>query len=451
MLGALQMAPIPAGWLQNVSPGAAAIRSASLPGGSSGGPLTVRELEAWLLQPADTPGMPSRHLPGPGPGERAVSVLPEAGLLATDGLRSPAISLAPGATRRQLAAYLGFLALFVVGINQWRDRRHADRILVTLGFIAGLTAILALLKRVSGNGGIDWLGNLDRSGLFLGSPGAPESLAGYLAMLLPVVVGLAAATAGRMRRERNRPVRFLQQQASLLPRLVLLTGAAVFAAAGLLVSGSRMGLVSILLAAAVFLVLSPLRQRSGWKGALAGGLLAVLAVGGAAGGGGRGAPGSWWVWAEGEPSLTARLDTAGRALRMAADFPVAGVGLGAFDTGFPIYDQAHGAARRSAARSSAARLAAECGVPGMALVALALGVLLVGYLGPALVRTGSPRRHVVRGLAVAILVALLHWLLGAGLQIYSNGLLFVVLVALLVADSLARLPAPAGDVAPSVS
>jgi hypothetical protein len=82
-------------------------------------------------------------------------------------------------------------------------------------------------------------------------------------------------------------------------------------------------------------------------------------------------------------------------------------------------------------------------------------VLLAAYLGPALLRTGSPRRHVVRGLAVGILATLIHSVLSTNLQDYSIGLLFVALVALLVADRLARLPAPGasppGDVAPSGS
>jgi len=457
LLVGLQMVPLPAHWLQAVSPRAAGIRSDSLPVPDAGEPLTLRELESWLVQRADAPRGPSGRLPEPDPGNWTGSLLPDAEFSLTDSLRNQTISLAPGATRRQLAIYLAFLALFILGVNQWRDRRHADRIFAILGIVTGLVSILAIVQKLAASGRIHWFRDLGQAGSPFGPFGDSNHFAGYLAMLLPVTVGLMAATASRMRHERDPTVRLLEQEATLLPRLVLLAGAAAFAVVALLASGSRGGLVSILMATALYFLLSPLRQPPGWKSVVLGGLLVVLALGVAARAGGDGLWSRTSSLAEpaGEPSIALSLDTARRSLQMAADYPVTGVGLGAFDATYPMYAHAGRVSRTGAARSDCAQIAAETGLPGVTLAAVALVVLLVAYLGPALLRTGSPRRHVVRGLAVGILAMLINSILSAGLQVYSNGLLFVVLVALLVADSLARLPAPGAappaDVAPSGS
>jgi O-antigen ligase len=142
----------------------------------------------------------------------------------------------------------------------------------------------------------------------------------------------------------------------------------------------------------------------------------------------------------GEPSFAFRLDTAKRTLQMAADFPLAGVGLGAFVVAYPMYVPGGRVNRTGAAHNVYAELLAETGALGGVLAAAGLLILLFRYLLPALLRTGSPRRHVVHGLAVGGLAMLLHSAVDFNLQIYSNGLLFVVLVALLAADRLARLP-----------
>jgi O-antigen ligase len=455
VLAGLQLVSLPSEWLDWISPNTANITRDALPP-ATGGSLTVAEFESWLLQPPDPPDGPAGRLPTPVPGEWRGSLMRDAELPVPERGNADPVSLAPEATKRQLAIYLAYFAVFVMGINQWRDRRHADRILATLAVMAGAISLFGIVQKLTWSGRLYWLRQPSQGDSPFGPFVNSNHFAGYLEMILPLIIGLAVATAGQMRQERDPRARLLERGEKLLPRLVLLWAAAIFGSVALVASGSRGGLLSVLSAGALFLVLSPLRRPGGWKVVPVGLLLVALAVGVA------GRVGGDELWTRhssladpvGDPSFAVRLDAARRAIRMTTDFPVVGVGLGAFDVAYPMYVSGGWVNRTGAAHNNYAQLAAETGIVGAGLASIGLAILLAVYLVPALVRSGSPRRHVVHGLAVGILAMLVHSAFDFNLQVYSNGLVFVVLVALLAADRLSRLPQPgpsAAGVAPTRS
>lgn len=445
-----QTVPIPQRWLAAISPMTMDIVKNSFPQEEGSGPLTVRRLEDWLLhRPAA-----SASASGSGPTRvsgSAASLLPDAPLLG--GARPRArISLSPAATRRQLGIFLGYLAVFLVGINQWRDRRHASRIIVTLAVLGGLVSLFGILQKLTWNGKIYWLRPPSQGGTPFGPFVNQNHFAGYLEMLLPVTVGLMATLAVRARQGADPTVRLLDRGETFIPRLILLAAAGLSAGLAILICRSRGALLSILLAAGLFLLISG-SGRGRWKTLLGGLLCAGLAAGliWRIGGGEAWSRYASLVDPAAEPSFAFRLDTARRTLALARDFPFMGVGLGAFPVIYPLYAPGGRVNRTGAAHNDLAQLAAETGAVGTVLALAGLALFLKRFLLPGLRRAGSAHRHTIHGLAVGFLAMLIHSLFDFNLQIYSNGLLFVVLGALLASDGLSRIPAPAGEPAGPVA
>ncbi len=446
---AFQAMPLTPETVVRLSPRTAALAADSHP--APGRAVTVRELERWLLEREGAPTGPSGRLP---PADTlAPSLIPDEAITPPPAAAGRSLSLAPAATWRHLVVFLGYLGVFLVGVNHWRDRRHADRAVATLAAMAGVVSLLGILQKLTWNGRIYWLRAPTQGGSVFGPFVNQNHFAGYVEMILPAMVGLTLTFWLRARLERDPTARAVEQGERTLPFLVLLGAAVVFGVVALLACGSRGGVLALSVAGAAFLLLSPLRQGGGWKGLAAGLLLVAVAAGVAQRVGGD------RLWARyasladpsGEPSFAFRLDTARRTLQMAADFPLVGVGLGAFDVAYSMYVPGGRVNRTGAAHNDYAELLAETGAAGGFLAAAALLILLLRYLLPALVRSGSPRQHVIHGLAVGVLAMLLHSAYDFNLQIYSNGLLFVVLVALLAADRLARLPGEPPPATPQVA
>jgi len=448
-----QILPLPRAAQAALSPAAVRITDGALP--RTEGPLHSEAFETWLLSGPDRPSGPSGRLP---PGDRIRSSLPDVDLHAGSG-STRTLSLDPAATARRLATFLAYLGVFVVGVHQWRDRRKADRILAVLATLVGALAVFGVVQHLTWNGRIYWLRTPTQGGDPFGPFVNRNNFAGYLEMAVPLALGLAVAVRqGRMNRS-DTSEKLLAREERSLPLLLLLGAGAAFGLVALIASRSRGGLLSLLTATALFCVASLRRgRRATWAmGPLL--LLGLLigAVGLRVGG-----DGIWQRYAtlahpEGEPSLAFRLDMAQRTLSMLSDFPLVGVGLGAFGDLYGLYAPGDRAKRAGAAHNDYAQLAAESGMIGAALAAGALILFMLRYLWPALRRQGSARRHVMHGVAVGFIAMLVHSLFEFNLQIYSNGLLFTVLGALLVADAQSRpqrplpmrRPSPPDLVAPS--
>lgn len=119
-------------------------------------------------------------------------------------------------------------------------------------------------------------------------------------------------------------------------------------------------------------------------------------------------------------------------LRMIADHPVFGVGLGAFATMYPHYDSSNGMRYTAEAHNDYLQLLAETGIAG-GLIGVGFLVFLLRIMRRSLSRTVEARPgSLAVGASVGIASGLIHSLVDFGLQITANALVFLSLVAVLL-------------------
>ena len=197
---------------------------------------------------------------------------------------------------------------------------------------------------------------------------------------------------------------------------------------------SRGGFLALFGAAAIALLVLALRRRIR-PGMVALALIPVVAALGLAA----------WIDLEGlterygtltdvqeERSFTTRLDFSKRALTMASDFPVLGSGFGSFREAHYLYSPGTSNQELARAHNDYAQLAAECGFLGLLAMLWALWVVVRRGVGTGLLSRRNVAPYTLQGAAIGVIALLLHSFVDFNLQIYSNSLLFVFLVALLM-------------------
>jgi O-antigen ligase len=105
------------------------------------------------------------------------------------------------------------------------------------------------------------------------------------------------------------------------------------------------------------------------------------------------------------------------------------VGLGAFQTAYPIYSLSDGSLRVSQAHNDYLQVIADAGVFGGLLAVWFLASVLLS-IGRGIVSRDQFRRGLAIGSGAGIVGILVHSAFDFNLQIPSNALLFLVLVAL---------------------
>ena len=377
------------------------------------------------------------------------------GLLQSIGLNGGgyqrSLSLNVEATRRTVIVLTFLLISLVIAANFLANRR---RLAMMAGFLAtfGLVlAVFALVQNLTWNGKLYWI----RPNTVSVSPFGPfvnhNHFAGYMELLIPLPIGLIIT--GAVRRETR-----------------LLYGfAATAMGVALAASLSRGGIISLAAALSFLIAMSarlpkpappvvrkPGHSANGTKRGLASLLyrfkritgsasrtLIVLAIAGAI------ALGLLWVGAdpvvnrisritEGEStnvteqqaSLTNRVTVWRDTLSMIRAHPLLGVGLGAYETAFPIYSRSDGSIRVPQAHNDYLQALADCGAVG-GLIALWFLALTFKAIWRG-VRAPDP---LISGLALgaggSVVAILVHSLFDFNLQLPSTALLFLVLSAVL--------------------
>jgi O-antigen ligase len=109
--------------------------------------------------------------------------------------------------------------------------------------------------------------------------------------------------------------------------------------------------------------------------------------------------------------------------------PVTGVGLGAFQTAFPIYSRSDGSLLVSQAHNDYLQVVADAGLVGGALAVWFIVVVIV-----SIARGLRSRDAMTRGLALGagtgIVAMMVHSAFDFNLQIPSNALMFLMLVVI---------------------
>lgn len=112
---------------------------------------------------------------------------------------------------------------------------------------------------------------------------------------------------------------------------------------------------------------------------------------------------------------------------MFRSYPIAGVGLGAFETAFPIFSQADGGVTMNAAHNDYLQILAEGGLIGGACLLWFL-VIVLRLLARALQTRDTQAQALALGAGTGVIGMLVHSIVDFNLQVPSHALLFLTLV-----------------------
>ncbi len=341
------------------------------------------------------------------------------------------LTAAPEATVLAAAEIAALALLFLAVVGSLRSRaevRTLAVVLVALGFLHAVAGTLWHLSEGWRAFGLD-----RRVGTSFGPFVNRNHFANLMAMTIPVGVGLLLSLRQRRRAGRGggeRDARDGGKEREVVPRQVLAGLAVVVMVGALALSLSRGGMASACLALAAYAVAAATLRRTR-------GRIALLAVAAAAAVGF-----SAWLGGEallarlgtlgsplGERSFTARLDLWSATLRMAADHPLLGAGLGSYGSAFPRYQDSHPDLLAEHAHADWLQLLAEGGVAGV-LVALALAGAYLSVLFRVLRRRrdAEPILLALGGLA-GLVAFVAHGAAEFSLHVPANALWFAVLAA----------------------
>lgn len=335
------------------------------------------------------------------------------------------LSLDVEATRAAVL-WLGLLVLaFVVAANVFTGRGRLS-LLCTFFICFGLVlALFALLQQATWNGRFYWWRAVDTQSIT--SPFGPfvhhGHYAGYLEMLLPF------------------PVAFLIVHQLRLEKKLLYGFAATIMGVSVIASLARGGMFSVAVQLIFLVAMSyrMMRQHSergtqtlSSRARISAVVALITAI----------FLGVFWIGAEPVLNRIAQGQEQGAiqsffnergwiwrdTLTMFRAHPFIGVGLGAFETAFPIYSQYDGSLTVNAAHNDYLQLLAEGGLSGAILLGwFMLTVLRV--LLPALQSHDTRIQALALGGAAGMVGMLVHSCFDFNLQLPSHALLFLTLVA----------------------
>jgi tetratricopeptide (TPR) repeat protein len=442
----LQLTPMPPPVLHMLSPATYRVYRVAFPGWPSPRP---RQRVLPVPQPAPESRITTAVSVSPADQERAsapAAVAAAAAPVFCNGCRWRPLTLSPsvtGACLIELAA-LGsvfFLVLLYPFGFTGEPRAQVRFIRILIYFIvttATLVALIGIAERAWWNGKILWLYlPTDWPGpLLVGSPRAsgpfvdPDHFANYLALVLPLAVAGALFPFSLIRRDQRPNKRLLS------------AGGAVLMLSAVVLSLSRGGGVAagvgIISALAIAFRWAPDRapgflRRLGSRAvplslvtfALMMGLI-VYVIGAPA----RSEVGKR-IAGTGASDISARVTAWRETLAMAADFPLLGVGAGAWPEIFPHY---HAPPQSPyyffrTAEDDYLQFAAENGIAGIVALLVFAG-LLIRAVALGAHRMPSHRRPLLAGLAGGLMGGLVQEFADCSLHIPANALLFAILLGL---------------------
>jgi O-antigen ligase len=341
------------------------------------------------------------------------------------GDRTNALSMDVEATRGAVVVIFFLFACFLIASNFFKSVQQL-RSLANFLIIFGLVlAVFALIQHFTWEGRLFWFRPMAAAGAGTGGPFVNRNhFAGYMEMLIPIPLALAMDRAVRTE-----------------ARAFYAFAAAIMGIAEL-ASLSRGGLVSLAAGLIFLAVLSASRKRGDSHSSTKASIIfhpavLIIAISGAV------IAGVVWVGADleivrrvaNDPLTTgATMDRRavwGDTLKMFSAHPILGVGLGAFETVYPIYGRGNGTFVIQFAHNDYIQVLADGGIVGGLLALWFIIVVFRDFARGA--RSRDPLRGTLAlGAAAGIFAILVHSLFDFNLQLPSNALLFLVLAAMVV-------------------
>jgi O-antigen ligase len=340
------------------------------------------------------------------------------------------ISMDVEASRVAVTSIFFMLVLALTGANFIRDKRRLGRLATFLVFYGLALAVFALIQNFAWDGAFYWFRPTRAAGF--GPFANRDHFAGYLEMLAPFPAALVAT--GAIRRDQKLAYGF----------------AAVMMVIAAFAALSRGGMLSLTVEA-VFIATWAYRSKSrarardtagATRHLMRGFVRAALLIGVL---GAIAALGIAWIGADPMINKAAQTltdinqDASNPISRqgiwsdtwaMIEAHSVTGVGLGAYETVYPIYSHNNGRLIVAQSHNDYLQVIADCGLVGAVLLVVFLVALYV-----AMRRALDVEDHFLSGVAVAcsagLIGILVHSLFDFNLQIPSNALLFLFLAVML--------------------
>jgi len=324
-------------------------------------------------------------------------------------------------TYTQILLYAAYGMLAFVATQSFRRTSQFDWIVKGIMVYGGLVAGFAVLQGIAPNGKLYWIWTAQQGGAIYGPYVNHNHYAGLMEMLTPFPLVLAAT-------------RFTDGN-----RKLLVMGTAALMASSIFLSGSRGGMLALLVQVAVLAVLVLRTRKGNWKEPLLLGGFLVLVIG-------------FLVWlggneltrrlatihAETQAELTGgtRLSIDRDCLHMLLKRPVLGWGLGTFPTVYPGFRSFYSTFFVNEAHNDYLQLLVETGLAGFAIA--------VWFLWLVFVRAAKKLRNWHQTATGTITVAallgcigiLVHSFLDFNLQIPANAALFYTLCGIATAPPL---------------
>ncbi|MDP8222704.1 MAG: O-antigen ligase family protein [Candidatus Lernaella stagnicola] len=314
----------------------------------------------------------------------------------------------PEATLWALISWIPPVAVFAAVTLRYDMRGQIRRLLGVVFFLAALTALYGLVETITGREMVWNLPKLAYRGCVTGTFINRNHFAAFMAL------GLGAGLAlGLYRRGK---IATAERQEGQIERLVMVLFLAAICMLGLVLSKSRGGLASVVIAGLpVAWWLVGRKQRKAFDIMIA--LIAVLTV-------------AMAVWVSREPivdrfaQLPEEVQTADArpaawlvGLRVAAHGPLFGVGAGTFEDHFRLIPDTGILVRYNAAHSDPIQLLAETGLAGLLAFAAALFWTLLAATRAFAGRRSNFARSMTVGAIAGVVAVLFHSLVDFPLQI----------------------------------
>jgi O-antigen ligase len=348
----------------------------------------------------------------------------------------PGLSVDPHATWRMTLKLLAVAAFYLICWNTYRTPGQAQRAIWTMIIMGTVVAVFGIVQRMVWNGHLYWVGREAPSSAF-GTFVNRTHFAALMVIVVPVALAFVMGSQpGETRRTRRWQLSWADRlrewnsqnanAANLVGFLVLVMGGAA------LVSGSRGGVLAMLVALAAMVLGSLAGQRS-WSGrATRLGFMMLLVV-----------LAGLWMSSEvvygtierlseelGRPDESWRVRIWADAFALWRTAPILGTGLATFVAAFPQFRTIEAPVVFTHAESDWVQLLSDTGVIGFALVAA-----MVVSIALALIqryRTVEGRTAAIYALAglVALIGTAVQGIGNYNMRVMSNGIYLALVVVL---------------------
>lgn len=407
----LQAAPLPRSLVTAVSPKAAAIQAEAFGPGAADADAWLRQLEVSAR--AKVPEAANAPLVG-----EPLSV----GRDAAAPPRWFRLSLAPDATLERAFWYAALVLAFLLVAVRTSDPRRADIYRRAMfSFFVALAGV-GLLNHLSAPSSILWLVQAPEATRPMGPYVNPSHFAGVMELAVPWMLGCGLAPLARRRSDQTLTVTH-----------VLLLAGGFTGLVATVVAASKTATATIVATSLILVLMAARRSRHGWR-IIAGALSAVLLLGVVAFAGPlRGRVADFVSVYRGEVTDTDRTLMWNVGAALVRDFPVTGIGFGAFPQVVPAYLPPGEPEHWMQMHNDYLEVLAAGGVVA-ALLVIALAVAYAARLSRAVRLASSTGRLLpALGLALGLGALAVHEVVDFNLQIPANSLLFVATAALALA------------------